>query len=1023
MAGSVNIYPILSAHSFFSFGRGVVSPELLCEAAAARGVTHLALTDTDGLYGFVDFVTAARSNGMTPIAGVTLPFDEGSAILLADSREGYTQLCKLISRYHSEPLARMRQDIAPKGLVLLSRNPAVLRSALEWLGSRNVFAMVSPETRSHGTERTAERLGIATVISPVVYLLRPKDREVHLLQRAIALRTSMDRVERGELWPVHGTVPSRHHLNDAIAALPKAWRATIAVAERCAMDWAFEGLVLPRFSKTSKEAAEQLTALTMAGAAARYPDSPAHALALRLNSELERIISRGLADYFLLVHDIVQKNPVTCGRGSAASSVVSYCLGITHVDPLAADLYFDRFLGPGRSDVPDIDVDFPWDERPEILQRLFASRPKGEVALVANHVTFRTKAAIRESGRVLGLPEKQLTELTRRAARLWRKETTPEEAAKRLNIPGLEDRRVALRILRMASRIRRIPRHLSRHSGGVVIVSGGVDRIVPYQPLPDGLQLIQWEKDQTEDAGLVKIDLLGNRSLSVVRDTIKMVKHDNGHELSYPKLNPLNDEQTKALLAQGESMGIFYVESPAMRQLQQKAGTGDFENLVVHSSLIRPAANRWINEYVRRLRGGAYPGLHPFLDELLHESMGILCYQEDVMRAAVELAGFSHAKADQLRRSLSGKKGIPLKDLAVEFKGGLLRQGFSDTQVDTLWSMVESFSGYSFCKAHSASYALVSFKAAYLKAHHPPEFMAALLNNGGGYYSTQAYVSELRRMGLDLRGPDINQSEVDYTAHEKSVRVGLKQVRELGLDNARRIVDGREDRLYRSLDDFLRRCPVPVPAVACLIQAGAFDGLHGRGCRTPLLRQLAKRHAHRITQPDLDLFPEIPEMYGDPPDGELASFQEMETLGFTLNGHPLDLVPLPPGATPWPARLLPSFVGMRVLLLGWYVTAKPVRTKTEEEMAFVSFEDRATLYETVFFPKQYRQVAHHLRSGRAYLVHGKVTEDWGTHIVEVEKLQPLPPIVPNVWRQQPGFSNAKPSETMTECYTYTYTYN
>lgn len=427
-----------------------------------------------------------------------------------------------------------------------------------------------------------------------------------------------------------------------------------------------------------------------------------------------------------------------------------------------------------------------------------------------------------------------------------------------------------------------------------------------------------------------------------------------------------------------------------MRQLQAKAATGEFESLVVHSSLIRPAANRWIAEYVRRLRGAPYDRIHPFLDWLLAESQGVLCYQEDVMRVAVELAGFDHALADQLRRTLSGKRGIPLPELAIRFKDGLRAKGFSEDHVATLWSMVESFAGYSFCKAHSASYALLSFKSAYLKAHHPAAFMAAVLTNGGGYYSSQAYVSELRRMGLALYGPDVSASAAGYTPEGEGVRVGLCQIKALGTEIAERLVESRSDGPFVSMEDLLSRCPMPVQAAQGLILAGALASLHGPGCRIPLLHQLADLTAGPRRR-DLMLIPPPATWYGTPMDPRLARMQEIESLGFPLEGHPLDLVEAP-GLDGSESVGIPGHVGRPIRLLGWYVTAKPVQTKGGDDMAFVSFEDRHSVFETVVFPEQYRQVKHTVHPDRAYIVEGEVTEEWGVCTVEVRRLVPLPPI-------------------------------
>src|SRR6185503_3567715 len=446
------------------------------------------------------------------------------------------------------------------------------------------------------------------------------------------------------------------------------------------------------------------------GARRRY-GAISPAVRQRLDYELAIVRDKGYADYFLVVQEIVKRSPRTCGRGSAAASIISYCLGITHVEPIRHDLYFERFLNRGRVDPPDIDVDFCWDERDDVIDWVFKAFGADKVAMISNHVTFRARAAVREIAKVHGLPDGEIKRVTDRLAHDWSHETALEAAthhplfrddtmeAKR---GGLLGRPPWPAILQAAATLDGAPRHLSVHCGGVVIAPEGVDASVPVEMATKGVRVIQWEKDQAEDAGLVKIDLLGNRSLSVIRDACAALAAGGGPLIPYGEFDPIDDAATQALLRDVDTMGVFYVESPSMRQLQQKTRRGDFEHLVIHSSIIRPAANDYIREYVRRLRGGAFEPLHPILGEVMRDT------------------------------------------------DGALARGIDAGIVEQVWRMILSFSGYSFCKPHSASYALVSFKSAWLKAHHPAEFMAAVLKNEGGYYSPFAYVSECRRMGIEV---------------------------------------------------------------------------------------------------------------------------------------------------------------------------------------------------------------------------------------------------------------------------------
>ena len=325
-------------------------------------------------------------------------------------------------------------------------------------------------------------------------------------------------------------------------------------------------------------------------------------------------------------------------------------------------------------------------------------------------------------------------------------------------------------ILQLAQRLIGIPRHISVHPGGVVITPEPIDSYVPVEIAPKGVPIIQWEKDSTETAGLVKIDLLGNRSLAVIRDAVANVK-GNGTAFDESRWEPEDDPATQASIAAGATMGCFYIESPATRLLQQKARRGDYEHVVIHSSIIRPAANKWIHEYLRRLHGGAWQPIHPLLDGVLDDNYGIMVYQEDVAKAAMALAGFDHVEADGLRKVMSKKdRAKRLPDYLRRFIAGARSRGVPTEQIESVWEMILSFDGYSFCKPHSASYARVSFQAAYLKTHFPAEFMAAVISNQGGFYSTSAYVSETRRLGVCVLPPDVNHSEISWKGNSRGER-------------------------------------------------------------------------------------------------------------------------------------------------------------------------------------------------------------------------------------------------------------
>lgn len=902
-------YALLSTHSDYSLMRGVDSVESLCVAAARRGAGAVALTDVNALYISVRFWEVARDCGLAPLVGADLwvegrddaeppgagggPWAE-RAILLAAGAKGYRRLCRIVSTYHlcrgvpgeakrggragdgkpwpgggrsvgsatlpaafslREALLEDREGLwvlVPAGGAGAAAGIDLAEALRRETGGERLALLIPPGVPHRRSVEWARRSGTRLAASPDAFFVDPGGHRQHRLLRAIDGNTKGSRLPERECVPDTSWLMDEATLRARLPDLEGAVEAASRVAADCAMsDPPWGETVFPSYrgeagSLTREEAWEVLKKRAYQGAVRRY-GAVTRPVQERLDRELEIIRAKGFAEYFLVVADIVTRSPRTCGRGSAAASLVSYALGITHVDPVRYDLYFERFLNMGRVDPPDIDVDFAWDERDEVIDHVLSLYGEDRAAMVCNHLCFRGRAAVREVAKVYGLPEDEIVRITKRLSRFWAAGSAEEMIRSH---PLFKDVRLGKpwpEILRWAGRLEGHPRHLSVHCGGVVIVPEAVWDHVPIQPSAKGVNVIQWEKDQTEDAGLVKIDLLGNRSLAVIRDTLAAVEEHHGVRIPYERFNPLEDLRTRELVRRGDTVGVFYVESPAMRQLQEKTLTGDFERLVVHSSIIRPAANAYIREYVRRLRGGAYRAVHPLLDDLMPETFGIMVYQEDVAKVAIAMAGFDAASADDLRKVLSKKhKEKRLADYRQRFFRGAAGRGFQEETVEAVWEMILSFGGYSFCKPHSASYALVSFKSAYLRAHYPAEFMAAVISNQGGYYSTFAYISECRRMGLEILPPDVNASRIAYTGSNGAVRVGLMQIQKMKESSRQAVVEGRGSGLYRSLEDFLARTGLDPADTRLLILAGAFDSVAGGRSRPELMWRWAVWNGGRL---------------------------------------------------------------------------------------------------------------------------------------------------------------------------------
>ena len=988
----------LHTHSSYSAMSGVLTLEALCQAVRGHGQNTLALTDTNGLYGVIRFLDIARQAGLKPILGAELVHQQHRAVLLAKTPAGYANLCRILSARHSDPSFDCISTVARHrdGLILLSDDRTAL-TAWQQDSAEDLFVELTPGPLMHEAVTISRHLSLPAVATARALFLHPSEYQAHRLLRAIALNTTLSRLRAGDCcassqWLMPEGILTRHYPH-----LPEALTNTSRIAEQCHTEWKFKETIFPAFRQLSTgDAYETLRAKAYTGAQWRY-GTVSEVVSQRINTELAVIRDKGYAHYFLIVDEIVRQAPRTCGRGSAAASIVSYCLGITHVDPIRHHLMFERFLNPGRHDPPDIDIDFPWDERPAILDWVFTHYGHQQAAMVANQNTLAPRAAMREIAKVYGMPAgeigKALTLLHRRAdfveltpglnATTWAEQVCQ---ALQLRAPWPE-------ILCWSVRLQGHFRNLGLHPGGVVLVPDEIRRYVPVEISASGLPVIQWEKDQAEDAGLVKIDLLGNRSLAVIRDALAAVQQHTGRAIDYATWDPLSDAATNELIRRGDTMGCFYVESPATRMLLKKLWGGMppvkraqadvFEYLVVVSSIIRPAANVFADEFIRRAHGRRYPSLHPLLDEVLAETHGIMVYQEDVMKVAVALGGFSVAEGDQLRKILSKKhKARQLQDYQRQFYDGAAARGVPRPTIDQIWAMIMSFAGYSFCKPHSASYAQVSFKSAYLRTHYPAEFIAAVVSNQGGYYSTFAYLSEGRRMGLTILPPDINLSEWAYTGSGRTVRVGFMQITSLEEAFAKRMVAERHaNGPYRSLQDWLGRVKPEMAQATLLIKAGCLDAIAGELTRPALLWRL---YASQTANPPRYL--PIPPEY--PFERKLA--HELTIFGFPLSCHPLDLFqPNVDGIPHIAAKDLPQSVGKQVTVIGWLVTEKIVSTKTGEPMEFLTLEDQTGLYDATVFPATYRQYCHLLAANHAYVVTGRVETQFSTVTLTVTELKLL----------------------------------
>ena len=763
---------------------------------------------------------------------------------------------------------------------------------------------------------------------------------------------------------------------------------------------------------------------------ARVPEAGREAARAALVRELDVIQRLDLVEYFLVCWDLVRfarAHGMPClGRGSAANSMVSYCLYVTHVNPVEHNLFFERFLNLERASFPDFDIDFGTDDREVVLDYIFERYGRENVAMICTYNTMHARSAMREVAKALGIATGEIDAVVKRVPGFASVRDLQERIAgdpARRHLPL--DREPFRTILEIASHIAEFPRHLATHPCGLVIAPEPILNLVPLQRGDKGLEITQWDMNAVEDAGLIKIDILGQKGLAVIGDTIRQVEHNLGLRIDPEAEDVLHDERGRELLRTGRTIGCFYIESPIMLQLMEQAHCDDFEVLTALSSIIRPGVSNHggKRQYLERHLGlQPVTFLHPRLEPVLRDTYGCLIYQEQVIQVAQAIAGMTLSEADGLRKCMSKKRHWERMDTYRErFFAGARRNEVPEDTAAEIYRQIESFAGYAFCKAHSASFALESFASAAWKARYPAEFMAAVLTNQGGYYTPMEYAEEARRLGVRLLAPCIHASRAEFWGEGGTIRVGLMQVKGLAAETIASLLEARRARGFRDLGDFLARVPATRGEAAALIRTGAMDCFDRT--RPHLLWELALRTAVADAAPgaasrgrreDMDVRtgrapsdasePEASERASAPGAAsataftatpateslvgkipELAEYDarqrmraEIELLGLTLEAHPFALFA---DALARVRQLRPIIASTDlqrhdrkvVYLVGWKVTAKRSETVKGEAMCFVTFSDEVGRFEASFFPEAYARCALELIRGMGpFLVKGKV---------------------------------------------------
>ncbi len=721
----------------------------------------------------------------------------------------------------------------------------------------------------------------------------------------------------------------------------------------------------------------------------------------RLQYELSVIHELGFAEYFLIVKDIVdfcRREHIPCvGRGSAADSLVSYVLEITQVDPIRHNLFFERFLNPERKDPPDIDLDLCWKKRDDVLEYTYQRFGEDRTAMICTFNTFQNRSAIRDVAKTYGLPEDEIGRITKHLPHRQVEEieemvnTLPELRELRHNFSLYEE------ILRIARRISDFPRHLSIHPGGIIIAPDKITSHVPLEVAGKGFVISQYDMYSIEKLGLVKMDLLGVRSLSIITDCIRSVtkESDKHKQRSFSgrgvpdfffknstTLSPLDlrtipedDPAVTKFIRSGNTLGCFQLESPAMRGLIKKMTIEGVDDVITAVALIRPGASGngggMKEVYIKRRAGlEKIEYLHSSLEPALKDTYGVTVYQEQVLQIAYHVAGLSYAKGDSLRRAMTkSRRKKEFMTVHQDFVAGAIKKGLKKQDAETVWQFLAHFTGYGFNKAHSATYGTIAYQSAFLKYYFPVEYMCAVLNNQGGFYGRSAYIEEARRMRIVILPPDVNYSQSEFSCENSAIRSGLSTIFELSEKSLVSVIEERNKKEFTDLFDFINRTKCGEKEIDHLIKAGALGSIHPSAPQLLLLRNLFFKNKKKT---DVTRF--VSRETRLPPFNTYQKIlNELEMLDFAVSDHPLHLFE---EHIDWqkitPSHAIEQSKGKNIRVCGWLVTSRRVNTSSNRFMKFITLEDRYGLTEAVLFPEVYEKYGHLIRTHGPYIVSGKV---------------------------------------------------
>ncbi len=1044
------MYVELHCHSAYSFLDGASQPEELAARAAELGYEALALTDHDGVYGSLELAHAAKALGVRPITGAEVTLEGGAHLtLLVETPQGYANLCRLLTAAHADtregrelrPPALDRSLLAThsEGLVCLSgcardglavRDPDAAARVASIFGRERFYVELQRPFERGDVRRNAalrdlaEHLGVQTVASGNAHAHHPRRAPLQDVLVAIRHRTSLDGSERERRGNRESVLLAPAEVLERFPDDRAAVFRTVELGDRLRFDLTEElGYRYPDFSDGCEPAIRQLAGICETAFSDRYPPSNTVLLGkgrARLQEELALIDRLGLAGFLLLHWEVLElAREIACevrgagsprrflppgrGRGSSVGSIVCYLTGLSHVDPVASGLSLGRFLNEELTSVPDIDLDFPRDIREKLIVAVTERYGREHAALVASFSTYRSRGAIRDVGKALGLPFAELERLARLSDG-WDAKRVAEELER---LPDAQRKRGSPRwraFAELTAEIARLPRHVSQHPGGMVISSRPLVELVPVQPAAmAGRQLVQWDKDSCADAGFLKIDLLGLGMLSAVEECVEQIARAYGEPIDLSRI-PLDDAAVYAEIQAADTVGDFQIESRAQMQSLLRTKPENLDDLTVQVALVRPGPiqGKAVHPYIearRRLREDpSYvpPVDHELLREPLRDTHGVVVFQDQVLAVATALAGFSVGEAEGLRRAMSRKRSRDaLEAYRTRFVEGAAGKGVDGQTADRVYDKLVGFSGFGFPKSHAAAFGLLAYQSAWLRHHYPAEFLCALLNaQPMGFYPPASLVRDAQRRGVEVRSPDANASGARCELEEGSVRIGLAYVASVGAEDAAALVAEREaNGEFPGIADLARRAPLARPRLEALVRAGACDAF---GARRDLLWELGlvfrpqtvRGEAKQLT---LALEPanETPELR------DLTAWERMladyRQTGMSVGVHPLGLLrPHLPAGTLSSAELRERRHGCQVAVAGMAIARQ--RPSTAKGIVFMLLEDEHGQVNLILPSQVYEAHRAVVRGESLLLARGRyerVGENRNVLVASLESLAPL----------------------------------